>query len=437
MNQQPRAKASAQRVRTLQLQRDAVVLPSPVPGRSRSLEPGPLLKRRMCEPKVKGLTLPTNDAELSALEVTRKRRASSESESASTSSELKPERRAGRERTAKRGQKRRLQLIVDRAMGEEMSVLESFSVTPLVRQAYRRRLEALDTFVRENSLRFNTDAESSVGAVFRRVLPERRRQPHGRLHHGGSDRQNPGVRQIGEPKGAERMEMLERLEKVVPVSIAACLPPGGVVRHQHARDAMGAPSEGSLQPPPGLFLPSARTLLKLPKMGLVQPTNSITGCWSLVTSLSETSDTSKTGTKDDSILLDSDWLEFAGPLYRMLTQGDGMDHVWKFNYGDLSLSSMLPGPEADLSAVSGQAFGSQYRSSKGSAIPGRSPEKRRMAESAKHGSLREVREVGSDVEKAGPPDPAVLHNGRAVHLPLLAKNERPVFCRLLFWAWRC
>ena len=43
-------------------------------------------------------------------------------------------------------------------------------------------------------------------------------------------------------------------------------------------------------------------LLKLRRLGLVRPTSRITGHWCLVTSLTDTSDTSKTGTKDGSIL---------------------------------------------------------------------------------------------------------------------------------------
>ena len=50
------------------------------------------------------------------------------------------------------------------------------------------------------------------------------------------------------------------------------------------------------------------SLLKLRKLGLVRPTSGVTGVWSMATSLSETSDVSKVGTKDDSIMLDSEWL---------------------------------------------------------------------------------------------------------------------------------
>ena len=76
------------------------------------------------------------------------------------------------------------------------------------------------------------------------------------------------------------------------------------------------------------------TLLKLRKLGLVRPTAGITGHWSLVTSLSETSDISKTNTKDDSIMLDSPWLQFIGPLLEVLAEGERMDRVWGFDYGE-------------------------------------------------------------------------------------------------------
>ena len=53
-----------------------------------------------------------------------------------------------------------------------------------------------------------------------------------------------------------------------------------------------------------------------------------------MTSLSETGDTSKTGTKDNSVLLDSEWLQFAGPLFEELSRGKKMDYVWDFDYAE-------------------------------------------------------------------------------------------------------
>ena len=58
----------------------------------------------------------------------------------------------------------------------------------------------------------------------------------------------------------------------------------------------------------------------------------MTGAWSVVTSLSETNDVSKTGTKDDSVLLDSQWIQFLGPILEVLSQGDPMQRVFGFDY---------------------------------------------------------------------------------------------------------
>lgn len=74
------------------------------------------------------------------------------------------------------------------------------------------------------------------------------------------------------------------------------------------------------------------SLLRLRKLGLVGPTHGVTRAWSVVTSLSETSDVSKTGTKDDSVLLDSTWTAFLGPVLQILANGPKMDKVWTFDY---------------------------------------------------------------------------------------------------------
>lgn len=76
------------------------------------------------------------------------------------------------------------------------------------------------------------------------------------------------------------------------------------------------------------------SLLKLRRMGLARPTAGVTSCWSMITSLSETTDTSKTGSKDDSILLDSEWLRFLDPMLESMSRGPQMDYVWKFDYSE-------------------------------------------------------------------------------------------------------
>ena len=75
-------------------------------------------------------------------------------------------------------------------------------------------------------------------------------------------------------------------------------------------------------------------LLKLRKLGLVKPVAGVTGYWSLVTSLTETSDVSKVGGKDDSILLDSEWLQFIEPILERMNRGRKKDFVWDFDYGE-------------------------------------------------------------------------------------------------------
>jgi len=76
------------------------------------------------------------------------------------------------------------------------------------------------------------------------------------------------------------------------------------------------------------------SLLKLRKIGLVKPTAGITQNWCLVTSLSETLDVSKTGAKDDSIILDSDYTQFLNPYLSQISKGKKSSMVWTFNYAE-------------------------------------------------------------------------------------------------------
>lgn len=69
-------------------------------------------------------------------------------------------------------------------------------------------------------------------------------------------------------------------------------------------------------------------------MGLVPPTAGVTSHWSMVSSLSETQDVSKVGGKDDSILLDSEWLQFVHPMLEVLRKGKPLDRVWNFTYAE-------------------------------------------------------------------------------------------------------
>lgn len=131
------------------------------------------------------------------------------------------------------------------------------------------------------------------------------------------------------------MEVSEGMASTMPVKVAVGTSSGNLVRHILADDSSGSPSDGNLQPCPGQQL-SPTKCIDQPEEARTSPTNiwnhKVLGC--IVTSLrlNETSDISKTGTKDDSVLLDSSWLAFLSPLLEELSKGDKLENVWNFNY---------------------------------------------------------------------------------------------------------
>ncbi|CAE7423542.1 SLC34A1 [Symbiodinium pilosum] len=183
------------------------------------------------------------------------------------------------------------------------SLLEEAAVSAKVRQSYSNRLRDLQAFVREARMAFETDEQIDEALVefFNAKFKE---------GEGSS---------VGDYTLAALMDKIPQFGRLG--NRKACLPPGCVVRDKLAHGS----SWVSTYHRPG-------TLLKLRKLGLVKPTRGVTNHWSVVTSLAETSDISKTGTKDDSVLVDSQWMAFANPLLEELARGDKMEFVFKFDY---------------------------------------------------------------------------------------------------------
>ncbi len=166
------------------------------------------------------------------------------------------------------------------------------------------------------------------GDVFQRPLHEGRGQLCGRLHTGCIDGSEARVWTVGAPqspplKGWRRL-CPSRSRLALPLAIW-CAISWRMVAAGHLQMAIFNLIQVS-----SYHRPSA--LMNLKKLGLVRPTSGITKHWAVVTSLNETSDISKTGTKDDSIMLDSEWLAFLSPLLEELARGDKLENVWSFNY---------------------------------------------------------------------------------------------------------
>lgn len=72
--------------------------------------------------------------------------------------------------------------------------------------------------------------------------------------------------------------------------------------------------------------------MALRRADFLPPTVGATGTWSILIAPSEIGATTKTGDSDDSILLDSRWLEWASPAWRLLCEGVPGSCVWSFTY---------------------------------------------------------------------------------------------------------
>ncbi len=159
-----------------------------------------------------------------------------------------------------------------------------------------------DVFLRQGEGEFCCGQRSgcSFGEAVQSSLSRRRGKLRGRLHACRPNGQVPRFQQNGIEKSPESLAKSERVEKVVSISLEACLPVSSLVWNQLEDGGERARSESGVQPPPGLDLFPSGALLKLRRMGLARPTSGVTSCWSMITSLTETDDISKTGSKDDS-----------------------------------------------------------------------------------------------------------------------------------------
>lgn len=154
-------------------------------------------------------------------------------------------------------------------------------------------------------------------------------------------------------------------------------------------------------------------LLKLKKMGLVRPTRGVTSHWSVVTSLSETSDVSKTGTKDDSILLDSPWILFMTPILEELSKKKPMGvQLCRL---PLSLSCLLHQAEAEPCPVPGKTFRAKHRPVKVLENAGGGEETRRLVEPKQCGTIRESRSSSCNRAETGQSCTAHTCVGRKAH----------------------
>lgn len=301
----------------------------------RLLEDG--TKNRLVERPLEPIVLPETDLQLREMTAAKLSTPEDCDESESTSSEFKAGREGEKRRCLRSRPRRGLQQLVDFHLKKgtaSHSLLEEAAVTPRVRQAYAKRLNELHLFVKEAKLAFDTDEQIDQALVnfFNAKFKEGEGSSVGDYTLAALMDRVPQFGRLGHRKIPRAWRCLQGWRKLCPARSRLAYPLAvwcgiswRMVARGHAAKALFNLLQVSTYHRPG-------ALLKLRKMGLVRPTQGVTGHWSVVTSLAETTDVSKTGTKDDSVLIDSPWLLFASPLLEELVKGDKMDYVFNFDY---------------------------------------------------------------------------------------------------------
>ena len=295
--------------------------------RLRGLEGSSYLQGRLNDVMVEGRVLPRTDQELMSMVVPAvEKKEQEETESASTSSEFQEDRKEGRRRTLQSRQKRRLQNIVNAQLDPESSLLEKAAVSPRVRESYNKRLEEVMTFFDKEKVDFRLD--SQVDAALVKLFNIRYQEGNGSyvgdyMLAALMDKY-PDFNKTGSRKIPRAWRSLKGWRKLFPSRSRLAYPLAvwcgiswRMVERGHVQKAVFNLLQVSTYSRPG-------ALLKLRRMGLARPTAGVTSCWSMITSLTETTDTSKTGSKDDSILLDSEWLRFLDPILESMSRGPQM-----------------------------------------------------------------------------------------------------------------
>lgn len=315
--------------------------------RMRSLDLQTPLVERLKENNQKTFSLPLTSKELQSLETDFKKLhfkkerdllADTTSESGSTSSEVKAEKKGRKQRLLKGRPRGILKKFVDAKLERigSQSILETFAATPRVREQYSKKMSELRSFLKRHRLPFvtNHDIDSALVKYFNQKFLEGEQSHFGDYTMASLMDHDPSFSKMGDKKVPRAWRCLRGWRRLCPSRSRLALPlpvwcgiSWRMIQRGHLQKAIFNLVQLSSYHRPG-------TLLKLRKIGLVKPTAGITRNWSLVTSLSETMDVSKTGTKDDSILLDSDYIQFLNPYLSQISKGNKTSMVWSFNYAE-------------------------------------------------------------------------------------------------------
>ena len=320
---------------------------TPAKARRRNLQVSKEMMQSMVESKVKVTPLPETDADLIRIENridlgTWERRPVGEEESSGSSSSESKEERRGRERLrqrnlGKRVKRRRMRYleVTMEDLTQGLSPLEEGNLLTQVRGAYELYLKKLTAMVEKEKLPFSNEHEVDLAMAlcFNKEFLEGESAHVGEKIMASYVDRNPDYGKYGRKKLPRSWRCLKGWRKMCPgrSRLGHALPVWTgifwrmIVRGHRAKAVFGLLSLSTYSRP--------GQLLKLRKFCLIPPSTGILGVWSLLLSPSELADTSKVGTQDDSVLLDSCYTEFMDPLLRVLIEGaDQNERVFEFDY---------------------------------------------------------------------------------------------------------
>ena len=375
-------------------------------------------KNRLVERPLEPIVLPETELQLREMTAAKLSAPEDCDESESTSSEFRAGREGEKRRCLRSRPRRGLQQLVDFHLKKgttSHSLLEEAAVTPRVRQAYAKRLNELHLFVKEAKLAFDTDEQIDQALVnfFNAKFKEGEGSSVGDYTLAALMDRVPQFGRLGHRKVPRAWRCLQGWRKLCPARSRLAYPLAvwcgwRMVAHGHAAKALFNLLQVSTYHRPG-------ALLKLRKMGLVRPTQGVTGHWSVDTSLAETTDVSKTGTKDDSVLIDSPWLLFASPLLEELVKGDKMDYVFNFDYSSYLKVFRQACEDLKLQLVPYQARHSGPSIDRAKNARTQEEVRKRGNWASRQSVARESRQAGSHLAEAGLGHPARMQIRRALH----------------------
>eukprot|EP00438_Fugacium_kawagutii_P016537 Skav227298 [mRNA] locus=scaffold2645:95140:99516:- [translate_table: standard] len=245
----------------------------------------------------------------------------------------------------------------------------------------------------------------------------RRREPLRGLLHGSLDGSTSHLWETWVEQSTSSLEEFEGMEKAMPISLEACVPPPGLVWNQLADDGTWALSEGFVQPPPGLDIPQAWDIAWPTPTWIGSPDS--TGDWALVSG--DIADRDKPSVEDRGQGRQHPSRFIMAPIHRSASsqlaartkRGQGMG--LQLRRVPDSVPTVLQGTSPELSTLPSPTQWSKHRSSKSGTRAGRSEKEGLLVDKKIGEQVRESWQTGSNLAQAECQHTDELSCSRAPH----------------------